>query len=60
MNFFITSHGKGVVDGIGGTVKRTVWRHIEAEKSHVTNPQEYASLVVKYIAKSEIGREAAF
>ena len=24
-NFFATSHGKGVVDGIGGTVKRTVW-----------------------------------
>ena len=23
-NFFATSHGKGVVDGIGGTVKRTV------------------------------------
>lgn len=24
-NFFATSHGKGVVDGIGGTVKRLVW-----------------------------------
>ena len=26
-NFFATSHGKGDVDGIGGTIKRTVWRH---------------------------------
>ena len=24
-NLSATSHGKGVVDGIGGTVKRTVW-----------------------------------
>ena len=44
-SFFVTSHGKGVVDGIGGTVKITVWRHIKEEKSHATNAQEYASLV---------------
>ena len=25
-HFFATSHGKGVVDGIRGTVKRAVWR----------------------------------
>ncbi|CAF1449742.1 unnamed protein product, partial [Didymodactylos carnosus] len=24
-SFFATSHGKGVVDGLGGTVKRLVW-----------------------------------
>ncbi|CAF1442626.1 unnamed protein product [Didymodactylos carnosus] len=24
-NFFATSHGKGVADGLGGTVKRLVW-----------------------------------
>ena len=29
-NFFATSHGKGVVDGIGGTVKRLVWSAILA------------------------------
>ncbi|CAF1108331.1 unnamed protein product [Rotaria sp. Silwood1] len=27
-HFFATSHGKGVVDGIGGTVKRLVWSAI--------------------------------
>ncbi|CAF3391449.1 unnamed protein product [Rotaria socialis] len=27
-NFFATSHGKGVVDGIGGVVKRLVWSAI--------------------------------
>jgi len=31
-NFFATSQGKGVVDGIGGTVKRMVWRNIRCEK----------------------------
>ena len=29
-NFFATSHGKGAVDGSGGTVKRSVWRFVEA------------------------------
>ena len=43
-NFFATSHGKGVVDGIGGAVKRAVWRHIRAEKSHINTPQEYSLL----------------
>ena len=26
-NFFATCRGKGIIDGIGGTVKRTVWKH---------------------------------
>ena len=29
-HFFATSHGNGVVDGIGGTVKRLVWSGILA------------------------------
>ena len=28
--FFATSHGKGSVDGIGGTVNRSVWRATHA------------------------------
>ena len=31
--FFVTSHGKGVVDGLGGTVKRAVWWHIQIVQS---------------------------
>jgi len=34
-NFFATSHGKGVVDGIGGTVKRLVWNAVMTRKSPV-------------------------
>ena len=31
-NYFATSHGKGVVDGIGGTVKRLVWNAVTTRK----------------------------
>ena len=27
-SFFATAHGKGPIDGLGGTVKRTVWKQI--------------------------------
>ncbi len=43
-NFFATSHGKGVVDGIGGTVKRAVWRYVRSEQANVTNAKEYADI----------------
>ena len=61
-NFFATSHGKGVVDGIGGTVKRAVWRHIRSDQTHVTNAEQYAavarqrcpSIHVSYIKREQI------
>lgn len=31
-HFFATSHGKGAVDGVGGTVKRAVYRGLMTEK----------------------------
>jgi len=34
-NFFATSHGKGPVDGLGGSVKRSVWRHVKSGMSHI-------------------------
>ena len=38
-HFFATSHGKGVVDGLGGTAKRVVWDRIRAG-TVVTNAEE--------------------
>lgn len=32
-SFFATSHGKGAVDGIGATVKRSVWTQINILKN---------------------------
>lgn len=67
-NFFATSHGKGAVDGIGGTVKRAVLRNILAEKTHVTTPEEYALLAdklcekieIQYVSKEEIDMSKQF
>lgn len=61
-NFFATSHGKGVVDGLGGTVKRSVWRQVKSGQSSVTTAKEYAQVAkqrnpnihVKFISKEII------
>ena len=42
-NFFTTSHGKGVVNGIRNT-QRAVWRHVKAERAHVINASKYSTL----------------
>ena len=60
-NFFATSHGKAVVDGLGGTVKRSVWRHIKSEKAHITSAKEYSmvaqeqnpSIHIQYITSAK-------
>ena len=67
-NFFATSHGKGVVDGIGGTVKRTVWRNVRCEKNHILNAKEYAELAkqlcpniqIDFISKNLIDEQSGF
>ena len=67
-NFFATSHGKGVVDGLGCTVKRSVWRHIRSEKAHITSAKEYSivakernpSIHIQYITKEEIALQKTF
>lgn len=40
-NFFATSHGKGAVDGIGGTVKRTVWRLVKSRQCIVSCAEQF-------------------
>lgn len=41
-NFFATAHGKGPVDGIGGAVKRYVWRMVKTRKCMVYNASQFA------------------
>ena len=43
-NFFATSHGKGAVDGIGGTVKRSVWRFVRAGADAPLDAKSYAKI----------------
>ena len=40
-SFFATAHGKGPVDGVGGTVKRAVWRRILQEKVVINTAEEF-------------------
>jgi hypothetical protein len=55
-------NGKGAVDGIGGSIKRSVWRHIKTGQASITTAQEYALIVaernpgihVKFITSEEI------
>ena len=61
-NFFTTSHGKSVVDGLGGTVKIAVWRHVRNRQVHITTAEEYAKIAeqhspkihLQFIAKADI------
>lgn len=67
-HFFATSHGKGVVDGLGGTVKRSVWRHVRSGQVHITTPEQYAqaakernpAIHIKFISKTSIEQMCAF
>ena len=43
-NFFATSHGKGAVDGKGGTLKRSVWRQVKANSLPPHNTKSYAEI----------------
>ena len=40
-HYFATSHGKGVVDGHGGTIKRLVWRQVKSGACHATIAREF-------------------
>lgn len=35
LNYFATSHGKGAMGGIGGTVKRLVWNAVMSGNSNI-------------------------
>ncbi|GFQ94994.1 retrovirus-related Pol polyprotein from transposon TNT 1-94 [Trichonephila clavata] len=43
-NFFAASHGKGAVDGIGGSVKRSVWIVVKFRKNIVNSALEFYDL----------------
>ena len=40
-NYFATSHGKGPVDGIGGSIKRLVWEAVKRRKYLVSSASEF-------------------
>ena len=44
MEFFATTHGKGAVGSIGGTVKQSVWRAVKTGKNRISDASKYASV----------------
>lgn len=53
-NFFATSHGKGAVDGIGGTVKRNVWMETLSRQAVVSSLQDFCEVAMKKEQKIEV------
>ena len=61
-HFLATSHGKGIIDGLGGTVKRSVWRYVRSGKGFATTPQMFHELALQrnpginilFISKNEV------
>ena len=53
-HFFATSHGKGVVDGIGGTVKRTVLRAVNSRQCIVSGAESFLSAAKKNNTKVKL------
>ena len=39
-NAFVTSHGKGAVDGVGGSLKRFVWNRVKSREVVVLNAKD--------------------
>ncbi|CAM4792277.1 unnamed protein product [Rotaria magnacalcarata] len=59
-HFFATSHAKGVVDGIGGTVKRLVWQQILTKKEKCEKAVDFVNIAkskTKVIIIDEITQE---
>lgn len=65
-NYFATSHGKGVVDGVGGTIKRLVWKALAARKAAVVvdaksfynvAKQLQSSVTVSLVDREQIGKK---
>ena len=61
-SFFGTAHGKGPVDGVGGTVKRAVWRRILQGQVVVQDAAQFAKVAqeccpgvtILYVPSSDI------
>ena len=59
-HFFATSHAKGVVDTIGGTIKRLVWQQILTKKHKCENSADFVNIAktrTKVILIKEVTQE---
>ena len=50
-NYFEANHEKGVVDGIGGTVKHAVYSHVLTNRVVIKSPKQFAKYANEILAK---------
>jgi hypothetical protein len=61
-NFFEANHGKGCVDGLGGTVKHAVWRRVVMNQVVIRSAKQFAEVAdnccpninVSYVESAEL------
>ncbi len=53
-NFFATSHGKGAVDGVGGTVKRNVWLETLSRQAVVNTLDDFSNVAIRKEQKIDV------
>ena len=51
MDYFEVNHGKGVADGIGGTVKHAVYSHVLTKRVVIKSPKQFAEYANKILPK---------
>lgn len=54
--YFATSHGKGVIDGIGGNIKRLVREKMMSQNEHIViqSAKDFADLASQLVSKTRI------
>ena len=56
-HYSATSHGKGAVDGVGGTTKRTAWSAVSTRKvESVTSAKSFADAAQQFCQSTSITR----
>lgn len=61
-NFFASGHGTPPVDGVGGSIKRTVWKVVKGRKAVVSSAEDFykvakekcTNINVLYVYKQEV------
>ena len=49
-NFFAPGHGKGAVDGVGGTAKRAVYQRVLTQQTRVYSAKDFDDCMNNYIS----------
>ena len=60
-NYCEVNHGKGAVDGLGGTIKHAVFRHLQSGRVVINSPrqfEEYADKLLENVSVNYLPTES--